>query len=249
MKCENCGANLRIEDAFCPYCGAPNPDAIHHRQDMQEYQQKFQRTQRDVYRSAKKFSLINIRIIIVLVLVVLLLVTVMLNSSHYEISRWIRHTRTAAQSEEHRAKLTELEAEGKYQAFYEYYSSNDMYYFDEVKDFSIVYYVSSCYASAIDSLERLIARDQVSYINVEGEIQSLCDSVGYLYGRTVRGTYDGEEEWSPQHTAAIEDMKAEINLMLITYCNLKEEDLEVFEAAKSSRKQIMIEEGMGLHEE
>lgn len=249
MKCNSCGANLKIEDEFCPYCGTVNLDAVRHRQDMQEYQQEFQRTRSDVYQSAKKFSSINIRIITILVLVVLLLLSIILNVSHYDISSWIKRTQAASMVEQHRAKLEELEAAGEYQAFYAYYNANTMYYLEGIRDFYKVYYVSNCYANVMDSLGRLITRDEMTYLDADREVRYLCNYADELYERAVRGSYDSDEEWSPEHAAAIEDMKAEVNLMLMTYCNLNEEDLAVFEAARPGRKQIMIEEGLGFYEE
>ena len=178
-----------------------------------------------------------------------MLLAVILNYSHYDISRWIKRTQAASTIEQHRAKLLELEAAGEYQAFYAYYNANTMYYFEGLKDFFKVYYVSNCYVNVMDSLGRLITRDERTYFDVDREIRYLCDYADNLYERAVRGPYDSDEEWSPEHTAAIEDMKEEVNLMLITYCNLSEEDLAAFEAAKPGRKQIMIEKGLGLYEE
>lgn len=27
MRCKVCGGNMKIEDAYCPFCGMKNPDA------------------------------------------------------------------------------------------------------------------------------------------------------------------------------------------------------------------------------
>ena len=30
VNCKNCGAPLTLNDAFCPHCGTPNPEAQEH---------------------------------------------------------------------------------------------------------------------------------------------------------------------------------------------------------------------------
>ncbi len=48
MKCSNCGANLQIDFAVCPYCGTPNKVAQKHREDMLKYEKDYDNTKRQV---------------------------------------------------------------------------------------------------------------------------------------------------------------------------------------------------------
>lgn len=43
IECDNCGANLTLDDEKCPYCDAPNPDAILHVQQMKLYKEKYEK--------------------------------------------------------------------------------------------------------------------------------------------------------------------------------------------------------------
>ena len=40
MKCESCGSDLSIENAYCPHCGCKNEFYAAHRADMDEYEKK-----------------------------------------------------------------------------------------------------------------------------------------------------------------------------------------------------------------
>jgi raffinose/stachyose/melibiose transport system permease protein len=48
MECPNCGGQLGLEDAVCPYCNTPNAMAAKHQSDMAHFRQEYQRTQADV---------------------------------------------------------------------------------------------------------------------------------------------------------------------------------------------------------
>ena len=62
MKCQSCGANLQIDTAFCPYCGADNPVAKKHREDMKRYANDYKKTKEEVVGNTRKFNKKTFRI-------------------------------------------------------------------------------------------------------------------------------------------------------------------------------------------
>ena len=62
MKCQSCGANLQIDNAFCPYCGAVNPVASKHREDMKKYANDYKKTKEEVVRNTRRFNKKTFRI-------------------------------------------------------------------------------------------------------------------------------------------------------------------------------------------
>ena len=42
MKCPHCGAQIGLEEKYCPFCGLPNEFARKHQEDMDRYEQEFQ---------------------------------------------------------------------------------------------------------------------------------------------------------------------------------------------------------------
>lgn len=251
MRCKNCGGELRIEDAFCPYCGTPNPDAAKHRKDMKDYRERFKKTESDVYKKTKKYSRLSIKVIIVSVLLVLVLIMLVLNTTHFAIATKIEKSQVTSQVDVHRKKLKEFEEKEQYLAFIEYYDVHSLYYasFDELGEFRSVEDVSFDYRSVLNDISNLLAREHLLYIDVSDSVNSLCDNVDKLYKDCVKDEYDTPEQWTPEHTKAIENMKEEINLIIRAVCHFSEEDMETFEALSLGKKQVMIEEGLGIGKE
>ena len=55
MKCPHCGAQIGLEEKYCPFCGLPNEFARKHQEDMDRYEQEFQQTQSEVYQKTRHF--------------------------------------------------------------------------------------------------------------------------------------------------------------------------------------------------
>ncbi len=56
MKCPHCGAQIGLEEKYCPFCGLPNEFARKHQEDMDRYEQEFQQTQSEVYQKTRHFT-------------------------------------------------------------------------------------------------------------------------------------------------------------------------------------------------
>ena len=54
MKCPHCGAQIGLEEKYCPFCGLPNEFARKHQEDMDRYEQEFQQTQSEVYQKTRE---------------------------------------------------------------------------------------------------------------------------------------------------------------------------------------------------
>ena len=48
MKCPHCGAQIGLEEKYCPFCGLPNEFARKHQEDMGEYPKVCVNLQTDV---------------------------------------------------------------------------------------------------------------------------------------------------------------------------------------------------------
>ena len=56
MKCKNVGADLKLSDEVCPYCGAVNYAAKRHIRDRKFYAQDYQSTHKQVSDTDRKSS-------------------------------------------------------------------------------------------------------------------------------------------------------------------------------------------------
>ena len=79
MKCANCGANLEIDTAFCPYCGTANPVAKKHREDMARYEKDYKNTKAEDLDNTRRFNGKTLRIAVVAVTVALIAIFITLS--------------------------------------------------------------------------------------------------------------------------------------------------------------------------
>ena len=110
MKCQSCNAPLSIEDEKCPYCGAPNPEAIKHRQEMRMFSGEFQKTRSSVLKVSSEHAGKSMRIVILCVMTVLLILSFLFVGFSWDIASAMTKWQAAANSEKYCTLLDEYEA-------------------------------------------------------------------------------------------------------------------------------------------
>ena len=71
MKCPHCGAQIGLEEKYCPFCGLPNEFARKHQEDIDRYEQEFQQTQSEVYQKTRHFTSLTVPLTVIFVLILL----------------------------------------------------------------------------------------------------------------------------------------------------------------------------------
>ena len=54
VNCKNCGAPLSLNDAYCPHCGTPNPEAQEHLKKLKQLDAKMESARQEVTAEVKK---------------------------------------------------------------------------------------------------------------------------------------------------------------------------------------------------
>ena len=90
MKCPNCGGQMGIEDAVCPYCNTPNTMAVQHQSDMARYRQEYQRTQESVMEKTSFLQTQGSWLVVLSILLVGLVAGVILLANSWDIGYSIR---------------------------------------------------------------------------------------------------------------------------------------------------------------
>lgn len=125
VNCKNCGAPLSLNDAFCPNCGTPNPEAQEHIRKLKELDDQFQEAQSEVKEEVRK-SKKGYGVLVILVMILLAnLILIPFHMASYEIADSIKVSRMG--DAEIRAKLDSLLEEGEFAELYlftEKYSLN-----------------------------------------------------------------------------------------------------------------------------
>lgn len=246
MKCKYCGANLKIEDENCPYCGKPNPDAQKHRKDMKHYGREFQKTKQDVYTSVQKFTRWSVKSIILAVLIVLSVMMILLATNSYGLIRFVERWKIDSNADYYKQQLQQMEESGDFLEMAYYYSENNLVYGDKMEEYKRVCRVAANYSYSYQALMKLIGPED-EYENRTRMMENLSGNLEQFYRSTIKQEYDDDQEFLEVHTAAMERMKGEMGILLKAYVHLTDEDLKTFPTLSEARKQVLMEERMGLN--
>lgn len=120
MKCAHCGANLKLTDEYCPYCGRKNTQSSQHVKEKKYYEKDSTDTREKVhtvYRSSSELRVRGIAILILAVLVIVLLfVTFYVDDRiYYRKQEW-----AVSHEDEASAQIRQYLDEDRYEAFYGY---------------------------------------------------------------------------------------------------------------------------------
>ncbi len=248
MKCKYCGANISIEDEYCPYCGALNEDARQHNEDMRRYRRAFWRTRTQVMDSAGRQSRRHARAITIAALVMLNIVVLCCRGASYDLGYWWEKVQANARADSHYARLAELEADGDYQELEDYYNRYGLYNVDRLREFNAVTYAAQYYSTVYESLMRLTDPQFDDGYTTDGELaERLADNVTYFYDNiTSKQISYYQEQFTPVHMAAMEDMEDRIRALLKVHCGLTDQQLDAVRDQEMSSQELMILIGRGM---
>lgn len=250
MKCKYCGGPLSLEDEYCPHCGALNQEARQHIEDMKRYNRAFHRTRSQVLDETGRQSRRHGQ---ALVLVLLIVFNVLLLAGHgamYDLEYWWSSVRAGLHAREYAGKLSELEADGNYRELKDYYSENNLYMADELREFNAVDNCARNYAAIYECIMWLSDPEVEELYYTEGElVERLAENIVWFYEELDREE-DGynPEQFTAAHKEALTDMEARIRAMLEAYCNMTKQDLDQLSQASSQELMLLIGRRLGLYD-
>ena len=246
MKCKYCGGPLRIEDEICPHCLKSNPDAGEHRRKMAKFSGEYARTRDDVYAQTKHYTGWTVRVAVISVLVVLNILLLFLHSESWSIAGAIRLMKVNANYEAYAAQVEQLEREGRFMEFANVFEANDLRDDERFDTYSQVAWAADQYSYLYDYIVSVATLDEDSYETPERLAEYIADGLEYVYRYMDEDERWDESQYTPERLAAMDQMVEELHLLLKTYWNVSEEDLERFPQMSSARRQIILEEGVGI---
>ena len=244
MKCEYCGANLQIEDAYCPNCGRENPHYRQHRADMEAYREDYLSTKDEVLENAARISRRTVRITVIAVLVALCAAAFVACLMSYEIQsarieRDISRNRAAYET-----RLQDYMQAVDPAGLYKYASSNRLTYSRGLEEYDRVFSISMHYSFFYERLAELIAEDEsVRYESVEETCETLAKYAGYIYEDTEKRSYDKDSCFTEDKTAYMNAAVEKMGVLLQAYFGLTEEEVSQIPELSTARLAIMLEEG------
>lgn len=242
MKCPYCGSPLDLDDNFCSHCGKLNEQVRQHVEDMQRYQSEFTVTKEEVYKTTERYKGISVRVVIIAILLILNVIAAIVLGQSYSIVRSINQSKSDRNYEEYSAILDGYLQDGDYMAFYAFMDEHD-----------ILYDYDSKYMS-YDYIRDLISKYKLAYEYILGYVEDPSGSystenvlyyINSFYERqNTNYYYDEEGKKSELEQQALADMNWKMERMLITFCNVSEEDAAAFSTYSSAERAYIVEEGL-----
>lgn len=245
MKCPNCGGQMGIEDAVCPYCNTPNTMAVQHQSDMARYRQEYQRTQESVMEKTSFLQRQGSWLVVLSILLVALVAGVILLANSWDIGYSIREKnveRTAA--EDYQVMDSYLE-QGDYGKFVGYYSANDIgiVYENPYQGLEMAAY-------AYVDLMRYVAalNDSSSFWYKPNRIGDTCEYIAEdlnrIYTLEDRYSDDLDRYLPPDKRVYYDDLRNRTAAIAKAYFGLTDKDIEDIPNLSKKKLAAMIEEGV-----
>ena len=246
MKCEYCGHSLNIEDKFCPACGRPNPLAVQHRKDMEQYKNKYEETRRDVIKKTRKAAGINVPVIILAVLLLLCVASGIFRVRAWDIGYDIREKNIGQRSEEYKARLDEYLKDGDYILFAGYWNDKNLYMVDSLREYTAVENAAGYYKRLFEEL----TYDRYNeYSRRESTIVSVCDSIGNLFSVESNYLYDKETTLTDEKLGYINDIQEKSIRLISAFTGISYDEVKAFTEMSEQKQRAFLTERWGENEE
>ena len=245
MKCPNCGGQMGLEDAFCPYCNTPNTMAVQHQSDMARYRQEYERTQENVLEKTSLLQSHGSWLIILAVLLVFLVAGIILHVMAWDIGYEIRTSNIERAAAEDDRVLDAYLEQGDYGKFVGYYNANDIY-LDSNNPYQALRSAAGAY---VDILQYISAMNNTSEYAFKPD--RIADTCGYIASDLNRiftleqeYSYDLERYLPPDKRVYLEDIRERTTVIAETYFGLTNEQIENIPNVSVQRLGKLIEEGI-----
>lgn len=239
MKCAKCGANLAMENAFCPYCGNENRFAKQHRADMDRFTEDYKRTKERVISDTKKFNIRSFRIAMVVVTIATFILLLVFSTRLHEHAWEYSYKKNQKNSPKYEAEVAELVANEDYLGLNELVRKHDISfrYNTDMYQYSHASNVAYDYQSLYQNILYMLQPTE-SYAS--NYVTRVVNSYDGLYN-------DAKEEYgyrnaTPEVRTFAEHAYRDAGLLLKTYLGLTDEDLENWPNLSDAKKNLLIEE-------
>lgn len=247
MKCVNCGAGIQIEDEKCPFCGTPNPFAVQHRQDMQQYRVEFQDTKKKVEQRSIRFTALSVKLTVIAVLFAAVIGMIyMLDDGIYDIRMHQILSELARNREEYAERLAAYERDGDWNLLYDLYVENSLSYDETFKEYYVLYYASFDYTFIVEYLMHY--GEGLDYYSAEDVAKWIAAQLeGFYDCVNRRGSFGSDfydECYTGVHKEALERICRDMETLLMTYAGLTREELDTLQDYSRNRQVAIIEEAL-----
>lgn len=237
MICENCGAEYRMKDVYCPFCQSENPVLAEILRDeaLTRYDDEAQQMEATISRKAmKKWT--RIILIICGILVGLALLSGIIPAIWAPISAKLNYRSHMRREQELEEMLVRQDIEGIYQALNGDDNVRDYPKFEEIWEVYSSYSSYQLYMEMWNQYEEETYRELYDESEVQAELQRLGDRLIWYAGRTLSHCRQyGSDRVIQGNEALFETYEKEICIQLkelgiseqlLQWLGRKQEDME-----------------------
>lgn len=241
MKCPSCGSNLQIDNAFCPYCGAKNPVAQKHREDMKRYAEDYKKTKEEVIGNTRKFNKTTLRVTAIALTVAAIVGVIALTMFKDRLGMQMYHKHRNMNAPQYFEQVEQLVEKEDYLRLDALVTAKGIAYGNNKRmdEYTGVFRVTDYYAEVFTQLMYMLTDSSIS----DSEIDVLSTEINSFY-RSFKNYSDyGKDNETVQKY--LSDIKQDMSLLLKTYLKLSDETAAGLETMSEGNIFIMVEEAFG----
>ncbi len=234
INCKNCGAPLSLNDAVCPNCGTPNPEAQEHLRKLEALDNEFHQARNEVRDEVKK-SRKGYGVLVALVMVLLAnLILIPLHMASYEIAGKVRISEMS--DKEIREKMDTLLKEGEFSELFLFANKYDLPY-NEYGEYTRIAYLASDYVYFIRNVTNYLYNPDV----YSDPLVSACGNI-----IDFKSQYKSYLRWAedPDYIVYAEQLNKDFDAAAKEYLKLTDEDLQKAEGMTNSALLVRVNERM-----
>lgn len=241
MKCENCGAEIKLEDRYCPYCGALNKAAMQHIQDMDRFEDEFEQTQQEVQTKVRGYSSIITRAVILAILFAAIVICHLADRNAYYISESMTQREAEKNADEATAQMDAYLQSGDLQRLASFGDLHEINMSDlsDFTSYRAAIRASQEYSDIMSCCEQIIfARNDD---DTASQVSMIAQDLQYFYQYT-ESEYDYED--NDEITAKVREIgESQIKAVFVTYFGMTDDELENMESMTQGQILTLLEKG------
>ena len=238
VNCKNCGAPLSLEEAVCPHCGTPNPEAQEHLKKLAQLDKDYRKTKLEVVDEVKK-SKKGYGVLVILVMLLLAnLVMIPFHMASYEIADRIRASKMS--EEQIMSTIRDLADSGEYIEMSIFMDKFNLPY-SRYGGYSQLSYLADYYNRVVDSMtDYLYSSDMYS-----DPLMRVCQTV-----KDFKDEYDryAKRDLEQEILVHVDRLNDEFDHYLKTYMKLNDEDIAMISDMSSSQLLVLVNERLNDEE-
>ncbi|MBO4373816.1 MAG: hypothetical protein J5829_01800 [Lachnospiraceae bacterium] len=245
MICENCRREIGPEEPKCPYCGAENPFALQHEQNMRRFDKRYEDTQKEVSGFGRAVEGLGKKAAILVVLLIGTVVMFVMASINYadpDEEKAVRRdaVKNAAVYAEEADGFLER---GEYVEYVSFLYAHELMNLppEEFDRFRCVQNVARDYYECIGLMEEMILRsdDPEYFDSLDTDIRNFC-----MYAEDYCEVLEAQKnsEKNEAYLAYILDMDTELHAAMRTYFVMDEEEVREFLDMSRAQKAVKLRE-------